>query len=161
MALSSRTVSWIESLVAQEIEIASGDRLSIDIVTAKESLLIQETVQFSRTLFGEFKELAGFLNRRLPANSSILRVSRLADDGAEFLVEREPLRLTFRAQSGVVNFMCEKNPNRELQFGGSIEAKFGAFYDLDWLFLGKVVSAEQVARHYLTEIVQATNSLRH
>lgn len=161
MSLNSRTVSWIESLAHQEGEIAAGERNSIDITTAKETVLRDETIHFSRTLLAQFKELAGFLNRRLPADSLQISIVSLSETGDEFAVERAPLRLVFRAQMGVVQFLCEKRPNQELQYSGSIEAKFGAFYELDWIFLGSRVNAEQFAKYYLTELVQTTRQLSH
>jgi hypothetical protein len=41
-------------------------------------------------------------------------------------------------------------------FSAVIEAQFETFDDVAWLFLGTPINAEQVARHYLTEFIQAT-----
>ncbi|MBI1861833.1 MAG: hypothetical protein HYR96_13040 [Deltaproteobacteria bacterium] len=161
MPLNSRTVSWIESLAHQEGEIASGERLSIDIVIAKETVLKNETIHYVRALQAEFRELSGFLNRRLPSSSPRIHVVGLGETEEGFLIERAPLKLTFRAQMGVVQFVCERLLTNELQFSGAIEAKFGPFYELEWLFLGKPVTPEPLARHYLTELLQATGQLRH
>lgn len=154
--VSSRTVSWIENLATQENEIVQGERVSIDIGSAKDRLLESETLLFNRSLLCSFRELCASLNRRLPPEASPIRVKRVADSGEEFSVERIPLQLLFRCQVGVIQFVCDKAG--ELQFSGSIEARFSAFYELDWLFLGSKVSAEQVARHYLTELLQLTSS---
>jgi hypothetical protein len=41
-----------------------------------------------------------------------------------------------------------------MMFSGLVEAKFGAFHDVEWYFLGNPIGAEQLARHYLTEFIQ-------
>ena len=75
------------------------------------------------------------------------------------------MRLTLtKAQPGVVQLQCDKlipkygtsDLKASVMFSGLIEAKFGAFHDVQWVFLGSEIGAEQVARHYLTEFIQAS-----
>lgn len=155
MALSSRTMDWIESLVVQEKEILTGDRLSIDLGHAKDGLLSAETVHFVRALHCKFAELAVFVNRRLPETSCPVSVITVCEGGEEFVVERLPVRLCFKSRPGSINFSCDRI-SAGLQFTGSIEARFGVFYEIDWMFLGARVTAEQIARHHLTELLQIT-----
>jgi hypothetical protein len=71
-----------------------------------------------------------------------------------------------RPRPGVVKLQCDKQlPSEDagpgktsMMFSGVIEGAFGTFHDVEWTFLGSRVSAEQVARHYLTEFIQLSRS---
>jgi hypothetical protein len=167
MSTSHRTIKWIENLADQERLIKAGERVSIDICTTKDEVLTVETTTFVRDLFYHLEYLSRLFNSRVHELSLEIKISR-SENLEGFALSRNRMRLTLgKAQLGVVKLTCEKifdgdglsKGNRaSVMFSGLIEAKFGTFHDVEWYFLGSRVSAEQVARHYLTEFIQSSRT---
>jgi hypothetical protein len=166
MSTSNRTIKWIENLADQERLIKAGERVSIDLCTTKDEVLTVETTTFVRDLFYHLEYLSRLFNSRVHEETLEIKISR-SENLEGFALSRNRMRITLgRAQLGVVKLTCEKvleegllRSNRaSVMFSGLIEAKFGTFHDVEWYFLGSRVSAEQVARHYLTEFIQSSRS---
>ncbi len=166
MSTSNRTIKWIENLADQELSIRAGERASIDILTTKDEVLIVETTTFVRDLFYHFEYLAKLFNSRVNRSDLQMRVLK-SDNFDQFSITRNQMRMSLSMrQPGAVQLQCDKmmseGPGKgskvSFMFSGMVEAKFGTFHDVEWFFLGSRVTAEQVARHYLTEFIQATRS---
>lgn len=164
MLTSHRTIKWIESLADQETMVQSGQRTSVDILTAKDEVLSVETAAFLREVFSHFEYLVRLFNDRVGDPSLRLVLTR-GGEAESFALTRHEWKLAVtRAQPGVVKLQCDKRwtdddprgTKTSIMFGGSIEAQFGAFHDVEWSFLGSRVTCEQVARHYLTEFIQVS-----
>ena len=167
MHTSNRTIKWIESLADQELKINAGEKASIDICTTKEEVLSVETAIFVRELFNHFEYLVNLFNNRVSPSSLEIKLVRLGDHLEGFCLLRNQMRLSLcQTQPGMVQLQCDKlaaegvaSPvQTSMMFSGLIEAKFETFHDVEWYFLGSQISAEQVARHYLTEFLQVSRS---
>jgi hypothetical protein len=167
VSASHRTIKWVENLAEQELLIYEGEKTSIDLTSSKEKVLGIETTSFIRDLFYHFEYLVRLFNFRVKNESLQIKISR-SDNLSNFFLLRHYMKLNVhRSQAGVVQFSCEKsNPNEtekhskaSVMFSGMAEAKFGAFYDVEWFFLGSRVNVEQVARHYLTEFIQISRGV--
>jgi hypothetical protein len=167
MATSDRTIKWIENLADQELLIKAGEKVSIDILNTKDEVLAVETTSFVRDLLYHFDYLTRLFNARVNQPTLQIKLVR-AESHDAFTAVRNSLRLAVSLrQPGVVQFQCDKIREGEsfsasrvsMMFSGMVEAKFGTFHDVEWYFLGNRVSAEQVARHYLTEFIQVSRAI--
>jgi hypothetical protein len=167
MFTSNRTIKWIENLAEQELLIKAGEKASIDICTTKDEVLSVETATFVRDLFYHFDYLVQLFNARVNQPGLQIKLLRIGDQLEGFSVFRNKMKLLLtRPQAGIVQLQCDKlildensRPSKtSVMFSGLIEAKFGTFNDVEWYFLGSRVTAEQVARHYLTEFIQVSRA---
>lgn len=166
MSTSNRTIRWIEDLAEQELLISSGHRTSIDIGKTKDQVLSVETATYVRDLFYHFDYLVKLFNERVQQPSLHIRLSKMSDKLEGFQLVRNGIGLVLDSSSaGVIQFRCEKSSageglgvptpaRKSVMFSGVVEAEFGAFDDVEWRYLGSSISAEQLARHYLTEFIQ-------
>lgn len=167
MGTSNRTIKWIENLAEQELSIRSGERVSFDIGTTKEEVLSVETATFARELCHHFEDMVGLFNQRVKESHLEIKLLRGSDRGDGFSLTRNRMRLVVqRRLPGTVQLQCEKllptdsfsSARTSVMFSGLIEARFGVFDDVEWVFLGSPVLPEQVARHYLTEFIQVSRA---
>ncbi|MCB0418473.1 MAG: hypothetical protein H6617_09930 [Bdellovibrionaceae bacterium] len=162
MMTSDRTIRWIENLAEQELLIKSGEKSSIDISTTKDEVLSVETGNFVQDLLHQFEYLVRLFNSRVESDGLQIKLVRGSDSGSGFSLIRNRMKLTLSAPSpGRIQLSCMKivedmPPKTTVMFTGVIESEFGTFHDVEWYFLGAKVGAEQVARHYLTEFIQAS-----
>lgn len=163
MITSNRTIKWIESLAEQELSIRSGERASIDLLATKDEVLSVETTSFLRELNQHFDYLVKLFDLRVNQDALKIKIQPISDVGEGFCLLRNELRLLLtKPRLGVVQITCDKRRAGEtrtsVMFSGVVEAKFGVFHDVEWHFLGSQVTAEQVARHYLTEFIQVSRA---
>ena len=166
MFTSNRTIKWIENLADQELQISAGEKASIDIIHTKVEVLNVETATFVRDLYAHVEYLAQLFNSKVLSDSLQLKLARSPEQSEGFTVSRNGMKLTLtKPQPGVVQLQCDKQFKDEdsrmkssVMFSGIIEAGFGTFHDVHWTFLGSQVTAEQVARHYLTEFIQVSRN---
>lgn len=159
---SNRTIRWIENLADQEAGICRGERSFIDLCATKDDILQTETSAFVRDLKSNFEYLAELFNSRLADLTLQISVVRVEGRIPTFKLVRHGMLLSiWSPQPGSVQIRCDKvvsdetsAPKTSLMMTGAIEGDFGSFHDLEWRFLGSPVTAEQVARHYLTEFIQ-------
>lgn len=165
MSSSIRTIKWIENLAEQELLIRSGARVAIDITATKDEVLLAETVSFLREFYSHCDYLIGLFNSRVSEVGLDIKLRRNGEKLDGFSISRNSMRLTVQqAQAGVIGVQCEKLLTTEVMsptkastmFSSTIEADFGSFHDVIWQCLGNPVTAEQLARHYLTEFIQAS-----
>lgn len=163
MVTSNRTIKWIESLAEQELRIRAGERASIDLLATRDEVLSVETTSFLKELYQHVEYLVGLFDSRVNQESLKIRIQKIDEIQEGFTLVRNELRLlVVRPRLGVVQITCDKRLAGEarpsVMFSGVVEAKFGVFHDLEWHFLGSQVTAEQIARHYLTEFIQVSRS---
>lgn len=157
---SSKTIRWIENLAQQEQSIDQGEATSFDIFQTKQDVLQVETQIFMGELYYQFEYLVRLFNSKKGYNENAEEIALkkntdIAEEG--FFIQRNDFRFSFqKAQSGAIHFRCEKQDGSQLGilFSGRVEAKFGVFNDIEWLYIGSRVTSEQISRHYLTEFIQ-------
>lgn len=166
--LNSRTVSWIKNLASQECSIHAGERSSFDISLTRDAVLSTETLLFVHDLYTQIEHSIDIFNRECVLEDLKIKMSSPAHRFYSFALMRNSMRLNITSyQAGTIQFQCEKNWTENIEntlktslmFSGLVEAKFGAFDEIQWLSLGVVVSAEQVARNYLSEFIQLSRPL--
>lgn len=162
---SYRTAKWVEDLAKQELSILSGERVSLDILQTRDEVLRVETARFVRELFNQFDWLARLFNQHVGPGGLIVRLLKQTEGRESFFLERNGMRLAVYASGpGAIQIQCEKlmegaaseAARSSVMFSGLLEARYGAFHDLTWEFLGTAVTPEQATRHYLTEFLQAS-----
>lgn len=164
MSTTSRTIRWIESLADQENLIRAGEKVSIDLGATKQDVLAGETVSFVHDLYYHCDYLVTLFNGRVAQRELQLRLSR-GESLDHFSILRNSFALAvWTPQPGITQLQCDKSASdpvsrgakASMMFSGRVEAKFGAFHDVEWFFLGNRVNAELLARHYLTEFIQVS-----
>lgn len=160
MATQDRTIRWIENLASQELQLTSGEVATIDLSLTKEDVLVGETVGFVRDIIYHVEYLVRLFNGRVNRGDLQIKFVRPAQKACEMFLLRHDRKLSiFTPQPGKVQFQCVKlldDSRSSVLFTGMVEARFGIFHDVEWFFLRNRVSAEQVARHYLTEFIQVS-----
>ncbi|MBI4404519.1 MAG: hypothetical protein HY537_10175 [Deltaproteobacteria bacterium] len=166
MPTSDRSIRWIENLAMQERSIQSGQKSSIDLCQAKDDILTAETRAFVQDTCRHLEYLIALFNERIGMEPGQAQVCRIGNQSDFFAVSRNGMRLVLSApRSGAIQIQCEKisldDPRRlraSVMFSGLVEARFGAFHEIEWYFLGSKVGPEQIARHYITEFLQASRT---
>jgi hypothetical protein len=164
MFTSDRTIKWIENLAEQELSIRAGERVSIDLASTMDEVLTAETGGFIGELTAHCRCLVELFNQRVNQSALPMTPLRFSDSPSGLTVTRNDMRVSLSAtRPGVIQVQCHKiilDPSQTrktiVMFSGLIEARFEPFHDVEWYFVGNRISAEQVARHYLTEFIQAT-----
>jgi|GEM_PF-1273798 len=160
MSVTQSSLIWIESLASQQNEVSSGKRPAVELYHAKERLLAVESFTFLNELLTAFEKLREHFNAHLNAmaEDSSLKVKHESASSFSILCGEHCLNLN-NSQPGTIQVQCSKgidgnSRNRVAMFGGSLEAQSGAFYDLNWFYLGSPITADQAARYFITELIQ-------
>lgn len=160
MIASYKTVKWIEDLADQDARIRAGEKASFDLCATKDEIVRLETVAFVRDLFVQFEQMVRIFNGRIAGRSEGIRLLRQGDGVDGLALTRGTSRLQIAKGAGVIQLQGEKvltGGRNQMLFQGMIEAAFGPFNEVQWTFLGSPVTAEQVARHYLTDFIQMSS----
>jgi len=121
-------------------------------------VLLLESAQFLRELRTGLETLAKLFNGQMSVDAKI-QIQSLSDSRDGFSLTRLNTRVQFESsRPGVIQVQIKRvaveNPIHLST--ATLEAQFGAFDEVSWLFLGEKINSEQVARHFLTELVQST-----
>ncbi len=158
MIASYKTVKWIEDLADQEARIRAGERASFDLCATKDEIVRLETAAFVRDLCVQFEQMVRIFNGRMGGRAESIRLLRQGDGVDSLSLTRGTSRLqVLKSPGGVISLQGEKvlgGGKNQMLFQGMVEALFGPFNEVAWTFLGSPVTAEQVARHYLTDFIQ-------
>lgn len=164
MMTSDSSIKWIENLAEQELLISTGQSASLDLTRTKEEVIAVATTAFFRQLHNQFEYLIKLFNTHVSETALAIRVIQEGERWDHFVICRNHTRMSvLGGKPGFIHLQCEKQVGLQpsVMFSGIIEASFAAFDDLEWNFLGSPVTAEQVARHYLTEFIQTSRSDYH
>lgn len=159
MEISVHSLRWVERLAEQESGVQAGERSSVDLYQVREEVLGLESAQFLRELRNALETLAKLFNAQMATDETKIRLQPLSDSGEAFSLSRLNCLIQFdSARPGVIQVQTKRiaveNPIHLAT--ATLEAQFGAFDEVSWLFLGEKINSEQVARHFLTELVQNT-----
>lgn len=164
---SDSSIKWVENLAEQERLIFQGEKSSVDLTKTKEEVLAVSTASFFRQLFNQFEYLSRLFNSHLADRGPGIRLDRENELFESFALLRNATRLFISGhRPGFVHVQCEKKlegageMRSSVMFSGILEAKFATFDEVQWFFLGSPVTAEQVARHYLTEFLQTSRDIQ-
>ena len=164
MFTSDKTIKWVENLADQECLILSGEKSSLDLCTAKEEVMNNETSSFVRSLYYHFEYLIRLFNARVDVPFLKIKIISPNDDFNSFSISRNQINLKVSgSQAGMIHLQCNREESSivnigSVLFSGMIEARFETFHEVKWYFLDSIILPEQVARHYLTEFLQVSRS---
>lgn len=161
---SDRSIRWIENLAEQELSISEGRSANVDICSTKEEVLLEETSHFLREIAHHLSYLSKLFNAKMEKVEFQIKVKRGSSPGDGLTLVRGDVRLHLRSQNAAsVQLQCLRSDltqgKESVLSSGLIEAQFVTFHDIEWQFLGVRVTAEQVARHYMTEFLQVSRHL--
>lgn len=156
---SDRSIRWIENLADQERSISEGRSSSVDICSTKEEVLLEETAGFLREIAHHLIYFAKLFNAKIDVPQLRVKVQKGNTAAEGVTLSRDGVRLFARSQTAAsVQLQCLRieDSTESVLSSGLIEANFASFHDIEWQFLGARVTAEQVARHYMTEFLQVS-----
>lgn len=162
--ISDHSIKWVENLAEQEGLILAGQLPSLDITKTREEVLAVATTVFLRELRAQWISLSQLFNARMKDAPLNIVWGYLNDKIDGFYLLRNSVRLSISSSRvGSIQVQCEKMtseaPSRlSMIFSGVIEARFSNFDEVNWFFLEKNISVEQLARYYLTEFIQSSRS---
>ncbi len=159
MEISVHSLRWVERLAEQESGVQAGERSQLDLYQVKEEVLLLESAQFLRELRTALETLAKLFNGQMLSVDTKIQIQNISDSKEGFALTRLTTRMQFESsRPGVIQVQTKRvaveNPIHLST--ATLEAQFGAFDEVNWLFLGEKITSEQVARHFLTELVQST-----
>jgi hypothetical protein len=164
---SDHSIKWIENLAEQEGLILSGQLPTLDITKTREEVLAVATSVFLRELKAHWITLSRLFNSRMKDTPLGIEWGTPTEKIDGFYLVRNSVRLSISSsRPGSVQIQCEKVgveiPTRpSMIFSGVVEARFSNFDEVNWFFLEKNISVEQLARYYLTEFIQSSRSFDH
>jgi len=162
MEISVHSLRWVERLAEQESGVQAGERSQLDLYQVREEVLLLESTQFLRELRTALETLTKLFNGQMQPDA-IIHIQNIPESKEGFSLTRLTTRVQFEsARPGVIQVQTKRvaveNPIHLAT--ATLEAQFGPFDEVSWLFLGEKITSEQVARHFLTELVQSTLRLR-
>ncbi len=159
MEISVHSLRWVERLAEQESGVQAGERSQVDLFQVREEVLLLESSQFLRELRTAFETLGKLFNEQMFSEEAKIQIQPTSETRDGFSLLRLNIRIQFEsARPGVIQVQIKRvaveNPIHLST--ATLEAQFGTFDEVTWLFLGEKINSEQVARHFLTELVQNT-----
>ncbi len=159
MEISVHSLRWVERLAEQESGVQAGERSQVDLYQVREDVLQLESSQFLKELRTTLETLSTLFNQQMAADETKIQLQSLSESRDGFYLSRLNIRIQIEsARPGVIQVQTKRiaveNPIHLST--ATLEANFGAFDEVTWLFLGEKINSEQVARHFLTELVQNT-----
>jgi len=164
MEISVHSLRWVERLAEQESGVQAGERSQLDLYQVREEVLLLESAQFLRELRTALETLTKLFNGQMLSAETKIHIQSIPESKEGFSLTRLTTRIQFEsARPGVIQVQTKRvaveNPIHLAT--ATLEASFGAFDEVNWLFLGEKITSEQVARHFLTELVQSTLRPKH
>lgn len=166
--LSVDKESWILELAQIEDNIERTGVINYDDVNTPERFLQKANFDLLVYLRLEVISLISVFNKNKSQASSSIKVYRINNTDADFMVFRNSLKLVFSSQRpGVIqisfnvssaNIYTNLNISSKDKVGDVIQAQLGPFNEAIWTFQGVKINVFQMLKFYLTKFIQ--NSVR-
>jgi hypothetical protein len=159
---------WIVDLAQKEDNIEKTGLISFDDVNTPEKFLQGATIDLLIKLRQRTIKLINVFNNSKSQTSSSIKLYRINNTEADFMVFRNALKLIFSIQRpGVLEVSFNVSSaslysnlgisNNE-KVGDLIQAQLGPFNEAVWTFQGIRINLEIMLKYYLTKFIQ--NSVR-
>lgn len=167
-------ISWIKELVKAEQQMEESGLVDMSFGFDNDKILVTESVQFLLALKTEFVDASSSFNELKPSALGRIKIYGIAKTHADFMLFRNGFKMIFSlkapgqisirfnfigtnyipspgmgdgAQSATTNVMDEH----------MVEARWGAFGEITWVYQNQPVKLEYMVRHYLTQFIKESS----
>ncbi len=163
-------IGWIRDLVKAEEQMEESGLVDMGTGAVEtEKTLVQETLNYLQQLKNEFIESATAFNELKASPLGRIKIYGIAKTHADFMLFRNGFKMIFSMKApGQIsirfNFIGPNyipsqipsvaNTSAPMMEENVLEAKLGAFGDLQWTFQGQIVKNAAVVKHHLTLFIK-------
>ena len=162
-------ISWIRDLVRAEENMEETGIVEVGSKVDTDRLLIQESLSFLQSLKNEFVEVSSAFNELKSSPLGRIKIYGIAKTHADFMLFRNGFKMIFSLKSaGQIsirfnfigpNYIPSQIPtaqrsNTPMMEEHIIEAKLGAFDDIQWTFQNQSVKLPNVVKYHLSLFVK-------
>jgi hypothetical protein len=162
-------IGWIRDLVKAEEQMEESGIVDMGTGQDQERTMIQETLNYLQALKNEFIESATAFNELKASPLGRIKIYGIAKTHADFMLFRNGFKMIFSFRNpGQVsirfnfigpNYMPSQIPSvantaAPMMEEHVLEAKFGPFQDLQWMFENQPVKMQAVVKHHLTLFIK-------
>ena len=165
--------SWIKDLVRSEDQKEDAGVVELPGQDDTERFLVEETIRYLQDLKGAFVDASSAFNELKTSPIGRVKIYGIAKTAADFMLFRNGFRMIFSLkEAGRIsikfNFISadyvvlsaiptSQAPNAPLMEEHLLEAKLGAFQEVEWTYRGAPVRMDNVIRHHMTLFVKSSN----
>jgi hypothetical protein len=166
-------VSWIKELVKAEQQMEESGLIDMSFGFDSDKILVQETIQFLLQLKTEFVDASTSFNELKPSALGRIKIYGIAKTHADFMLFRNGFKMIFALKApGQISIRFNFIGTNYIPAPGAmepqatttnvmdehvVEAKWGAFGELSWVYQGQPVKLEYMVRHYLTLFIKESS----
>lgn len=165
-------IGWIRELVKAEENMEESGVVEIGSKADNERLLVQESLNFLQNLKNEFVDASSAFNELKTSPLGRIKIYGIAKTHADFMLFRNGFKMIFSLKAaGQIsirfnfigpNYIPSQIPssqqsNTPMMEEHLIEAKVGAFDDIQWSFQGQAVKLPNVIKYHLSLFVKESS----
>lgn len=162
-------IGWIRELVKSEEQMEESGIVDMGTGVDTERMLVQETLNYLQLLKTEFIESATAFNELKASPLGRIKIYGIAKTHADFMLFRNGFKMIFSMKAaGQIsirfnfigpNYIPSQIPSvhntaAPMMEEHVLEAKFGPFQDLQWMFENQPVKTQSVVKHHLTLFIK-------
>lgn len=165
--------NWIRDLVKSEQQMEETGIVDMNIGFDNESTLKKESVYFLNQLKNEFVEASNAFNEMKHSPLGRIKIYGIAKTEADFMLFRNGFKMIFSlkhaglvsirfnfigpsAMSSPIPTMMTSNPTNLME-EHNIEARKGAFNELNWTFRDQPIKIDALVRYYLSMFLRESS----
>ncbi len=165
-------MSWIKDLVKSEEQMEETGVVDLSSQEDPERFLVEETVEYLQDLKNAFVDASSTFNEMKVSPIGRIKIYGIAKTVADFMLFRNGYRMIFSLrEAGKIsikfNFISanyvpsaiptSQTSNAPLMDEHILEAKVGAFQEVEWSYKGGPIRIDNVVRHHITLFVKSSN----
>jgi hypothetical protein len=165
-------ISWIKELVKAEQQMEESGLVDMSFGFDTDKILVTETIQFLLALKTEFVDASTSFNDLKPSAIGRIKIYGIAKTHADFMLFRNGFKMIFSLKApGQIsvrfNFIGtnyiptpgSENPSAATNVMDEhiVEAQWGAFGELVWVYQNQPIKLEYMVRHYLTLFIKESS----
>ncbi len=164
------STTWIENLAIDEINMEESGMIQFHDHLNMDKMLEESSIEFVEQLKERFEIYSAKFNEYRSEKSKQIKIFKISNTVNDFMLFRNSLKMVvarrtpsiisigFLSNSGglyAAKLSFQDDSNEKIH---EIKAQVGAFNRINWMFQGRDVDIDSMARHYITEFVK--NSAR-
>ncbi len=169
---TSEKMNWIRELVRAEETMEDVGVIDLGVRADLDRLLVQESLQFLQILKNEFVEAASAFNELKTSPLGRIKIYGIAKTHADFMLFRNGFKMIFSLKSaGQIsirfnfigpNYLPSQIPTAQqsqtaMMEEHILEAKVGAFEDIQWQFQNQQIKVANVVKFHLSLFVRESS----
>jgi len=163
----NQNIDWIKELIRGEQQMEDSGLIDFSPVTSKENIILGSSIELLKRLKADFIKTADVFNQLKGGSNGLIKVYGIAKTHADFMLFRNGYKLVFNMlepgkiqitfhhlSSPFLNTSGAGNPNPKSIPEGTMEAAWGAFNEVRWVYDRKPVNFDHLVKFYTRIFVQ-------